>query len=81
MDWSALQVSLLLAALTTLVLLPLGLALARWLATKPKLLQRKLKTKHTKKPQHTRKKLSLAWRTSSPPCLATSTPKCCKTSL
>lgn len=32
MDWSALQVSLLLAALTTLVLLPLGLALARWLA-------------------------------------------------
>jgi molybdate transport system permease protein len=32
MDWSALQVSLLLAALTTLVLLPLGLGLARWLA-------------------------------------------------
>ena len=32
MDWSALQVSLTLAALTTLVLLPLGLALARWLA-------------------------------------------------
>ena len=32
MDWSALHVSLLLAALTTLVLLPLGLALARWLA-------------------------------------------------
>lgn len=32
MDWSALQVSLTLAALTTLVLLPVGLALARWLA-------------------------------------------------
>jgi molybdate transport system permease protein len=32
MDWSALTVSLTLAALTTLVLLPLGLALARWLA-------------------------------------------------
>ena len=32
MDWSALHVSLSLAALTTLVLLPLGLALARWLA-------------------------------------------------
>jgi molybdate transport system permease protein len=32
MDWSALHVSLTLAALTTLVLLPLGLALARWLA-------------------------------------------------
>lgn len=35
MDWSALQVSLLLAALTTLVLLPLGLGLARWLAVTP----------------------------------------------
>jgi molybdate transport system permease protein len=35
MDWSALQVSLLLAALTTLVLLPLGLGLARWLAITP----------------------------------------------
>ena len=32
MDWSALTVSLTLAALTTVVLLPLGLALARWLA-------------------------------------------------
>ena len=32
MDWSALSVSLTLAVLTTLVLLPLGLALARWLA-------------------------------------------------
>ena len=32
MDWSALQVSLTLAVLTTLVLLPVGLALARWLA-------------------------------------------------
>ena len=32
MDWPALHVSLTLAALTTLVLLPLGLALARWLA-------------------------------------------------
>ena len=32
MDWPALNVSLILAALTTLVLLPLGLALARWLA-------------------------------------------------
>jgi molybdate transport system permease protein len=32
MDWSALHVSLTLAALTTLVLLPVGLALARWLA-------------------------------------------------
>jgi molybdate transport system permease protein len=32
MDWSALNVSLTLAAWTTLVLLPLGLALARWLA-------------------------------------------------
>lgn len=32
MDWPALTVSLTLAALTTLVLLPLGLALARWLA-------------------------------------------------
>jgi len=32
MDWSALHVSLTLAALTTLVLLPMGLALARWLA-------------------------------------------------
>jgi molybdate transport system permease protein len=32
MDWSAFTVSLTLAALTTLVLLPLGLALARWLA-------------------------------------------------
>jgi molybdate transport system permease protein len=32
MDWSALKVSLILAAWTTLVLLPLGLALARWLA-------------------------------------------------
>ena len=35
MDWSAFQVSLLLAALTTLVLLPLGLGLARWLAITP----------------------------------------------
>ena len=32
MDWSALHVSLSLAVLTTLVLLPVGLALARWLA-------------------------------------------------
>ena len=32
MDWPALNVSMTLAALTTLVLLPLGLALARWLA-------------------------------------------------
>lgn len=32
MDWSALQVSFTLAILTTLVLLPVGLALARWLA-------------------------------------------------
>jgi molybdate transport system permease protein len=32
MDWSAVNVSLLLAAWTTLVLLPVGLALARWLA-------------------------------------------------
>jgi molybdate transport system permease protein len=32
MDWPALHVSLTLAALTTLFLLPLGLALARWLA-------------------------------------------------
>ena len=32
MDWSAFQVSLTLAVLTTLVLLPVGLALARWLA-------------------------------------------------
>jgi len=32
MDWPAFTVSLTLAALTTLVLLPLGLALARWLA-------------------------------------------------
>jgi molybdate transport system permease protein len=32
MDWSALHVSLTLAVLTTLALLPLGLALARWLA-------------------------------------------------
>ena len=32
MDWSALQVSLLLAALTTALLLPVGLWLARWLA-------------------------------------------------
>ena len=32
MDWPALNVSLILAALTTMVLLPLGLALARWLA-------------------------------------------------
>jgi molybdate transport system permease protein len=32
MDWPALQVSLTLAALTTLALLPVGLALARWLA-------------------------------------------------
>jgi molybdate transport system permease protein len=32
MDWPALTVSLTLATLTTLVLLPLGLALARWLA-------------------------------------------------
>ena len=35
MDWPALNVSLTLAALTTLVLLPLGLALARWLAVTP----------------------------------------------
>ncbi len=32
MDWSAVNVSLTLAAWTTLVLLPVGLALARWLA-------------------------------------------------
>ena len=32
MDWSALNVSLVLAAWTTLVLLPVGLTLARWLA-------------------------------------------------
>ena len=32
MDWSALHVSLTLAALTTLALLPVGLARARWLA-------------------------------------------------
>ena len=32
MDWSALHVSLTLAVLTTLALLPLGLLLARWLA-------------------------------------------------
>ena len=32
MDWSAVNVSLILAAWTTLVLLPVGLALARWLA-------------------------------------------------
>lgn len=32
MDWSALNVSLTLAAWTTLVLLPVGLVLARWLA-------------------------------------------------
>ena len=32
MDWSALHVSLNLAVLTTLALLPVGLALARWLA-------------------------------------------------
>ena len=32
MDWSAVNVSLILAAWTTLALLPLGLALARWLA-------------------------------------------------
>ena len=32
MDWSALHVSLSLAVLTTLALLPVGLALARWLA-------------------------------------------------
>jgi molybdate transport system permease protein len=32
MDWFALHVSLTLAALTTLALLPVGLALARWLA-------------------------------------------------
>ena len=35
MDWSALQVSLLLAALTTALLLPVGLWLARWLAVTP----------------------------------------------
>ncbi len=35
MDWSALQVSLLLAALTTALLLPRGLWLARWLAVTP----------------------------------------------
>jgi molybdate transport system permease protein len=32
MDWSALHVSLTLAVLTTLALLPVGMALARWLA-------------------------------------------------
>ena len=32
MDWSAVNVSLILAAWTTMALLPLGLALARWLA-------------------------------------------------
>ena len=32
MDWSALHVSLTLAVLTTMALLPVGLALARWLA-------------------------------------------------
>jgi molybdate transport system permease protein len=32
MDWSALHVSLTIAVLTTLALLPVGLALARWLA-------------------------------------------------
>ena len=35
MDWSALQVSLLLAAMTTALLLPVGLWLARWLAVTP----------------------------------------------
>ena len=35
MDWSALYVSLLLAALTTALLLPVGLWLARWLAVTP----------------------------------------------
>ena len=35
MDWSALHVSLLLAALTTALLLPVGLWLARWLAVTP----------------------------------------------
>ena len=35
MDWPALEVSLLLAALTTALLLPLGLWLARWLAVTP----------------------------------------------
>jgi molybdate transport system permease protein len=35
MDWSAVNVSLILAAWTTLALLPLGLALARWLAVTP----------------------------------------------
>ena len=35
MDWSALEVSLLLAALTTALLLTLGLWLARWLAITP----------------------------------------------
>ncbi len=35
MDWSALHVSLLLAALTTALLLPVGLWLARWLAITP----------------------------------------------
>lgn len=35
MDWSALHVSLLLAALTTALLLPPGLWLARWLAVTP----------------------------------------------
>lgn len=35
MDWSALQVSLLLAAMTTALLLPVGLWLARWLALTP----------------------------------------------
>ena len=35
MDWSALQVSLLLAALTTALLLPVGVWLARWLAVTP----------------------------------------------
>ena len=35
MDWFALQVSLLLAAMTTALLLPVGLWLARWLAVTP----------------------------------------------
>lgn len=35
MDWSAVNVSLILAAWTTLALLPLGLTLARWLAVTP----------------------------------------------
>ena len=35
MDWQAARVSLLLAALTALLLLPLGVALARWLAWTP----------------------------------------------